>query len=389
MNYSLKKIIFTFASTLLLTDLSISYAIAQDFHVANRSVKTFTLNLSPPCSQVTSTYCRRSASPVIENGIIYVRAFDEYIYAIDQQTGEISKKYNTDQLSFFEPAIRDGILYASSWFMYAFDQPTTNIKWKTGWAIDSAPAIYNGSVIFGERDGVRAIDRWTGKEKWKIKYDNEYFSSPLIHNSSVFVGSYSPSSMYKTGFFSIDAETGNEKWVFRAGYNYYAKPCAIDNMIYVGSADNHFYAINQDTGRYKWSFSTNESVFTHFTTSPYCDVDKVYAGSNGSDITNKLYAFDSKTGNIVWTFKPSANNSNLSHGIMSSPNVHNNVIFFGNDDHYLYAIYKDTGKLKWMFEADAEIRSTPVIDKGIVYFTTLAGTLYAVDEASGLVQNTV
>lgn len=390
MKYSQKTIIFILASTLIFFGIDISCAFAQSNISAFESVKTFNLKLSPSCTQVTSEYCRTSASPLIENGLIYARAFDEFIYVINQATGEVTKKYNTEDLSFFEPIIRDDILYASSWYMFAFDQQTTHQKWKTGWAITSTPVVYNGSIIFGARDGISALDRWTGKEKWHLKYDNESFSSPLIHNDHILVGSYSNSIKGKSGFYSINAETGKEEWVIRAGYNYYAKPCAITNTIYVGTEDNYFSAVNEETGRYKWSFSSKDSVLTHFTTTPYCDVNRIYIGSSGSNTASILYAFDSETGKIAWTFKPpspSNEDISISHEFMSSPNVHDNVIFIGNDDHYLYAIHKETGKLKWKFAADAEIRSRPTINNGVVYFTTLAGSLYAVDERTGRIHS--
>ena len=382
------KIFLTISNMFLLIAINASCSITHAGVPMPPLPELFSLKLSYSCADSTTEYCRTSASPLIKNGIIYARAFDEYVYSIDQMTGKIAGKYNTEQLSFSTPTIQDGFLYASAWYLYAFDQNTTSLKWKKVWAINTTPTIYNGSLILGVRDGVVSVDRWTGNTKWEFKStypDDPYFSSPLIHNGHVFVGSYSPSQMGKTGFYSINAETGQVERVLRYGYDYYATPCAINNTIYVGNKANEFYAINQNTGAVQWSYTDKESVLTQFITSPYCDVDKVYISSSGSNDEARFYAFDGKSGKIIWTFKPQRN-GNITHSIeiKSSPTVKNDVVFFGCDNHYLYALNKNTGELKWKFKADAEIRSKPTIDNGVVYFTTLSGTLYAIDEVTGL-----
>ncbi len=50
----------------------------------------------------------------------------------------------------------------------------------------------------------------------------------------------------------------------------------------------------------------------------------------------------------------------------------------GNEDHSLYAIRPD-GSLRWTFETDDRIRSSPSIGPdGTIYFGSFDGRLYAV-----------
>ncbi len=51
----------------------------------------------------------------------------------------------------------------------------------------------------------------------------------------------------------------------------------------------------------------------------------------------------------------------------SSPVVADGVVYFGSDDHFLYALDVDTGVEKWTYKTTDGIWSTPVVYAGIVY----------------------
>ena len=60
------------------------------------------------------------------------------------------------------------------------------------------------------------------------------------------------------------------------------------------------------------------------------------------------------------------------------------TVYFGSDDNYLYALYPD-GTLKWRYETDANVETSPTIGSdGKVYFTSRDGYLYALKGKSPL-----
>ena len=83
---------------------------------------------------------------------------------------------------------------------------------------------------------------------------------------------------------------------------------------------------------------------------------------------------DSATG-LVWSYKTDGE-------IVSSPACSDGTVFFGSDDHHLYALDIQTGELKWRFRADGPIDSSPAVAGGVVCFAGNA-VMICVDAGSG------
>jgi len=79
---------------------------------------------------------------------------------------------------------------------------------------------------------------------------------------------------------------------------------------------------------------------------------------------------------IKWKFHTNA-------AVISSPVISGGTIYFGSDDHNLYAVDLDAGTLKWKFKTESRIPSSPAVLNGLVYFESYDGNFYAVDAAAG------
>jgi outer membrane protein assembly factor BamB len=69
--------------------------------------------------------------------------------------------------------------------------------------------------------------------------------------------------------------------------------------------------------------------------------------------------------------------------IVSSPVVAANTVYFGSNDHYLYALDVATGAEKWKFKTEGRVPSTPAVANGLVFFLSYDSDFYAVDAATG------
>src|SRR5579884_2084402 len=69
--------------------------------------------------------------------------------------------------------------------------------------------------------------------------------------------------------------------------------------------------------------------------------------------------------------------------VISSPAVAKGLVYVGSDDNNLYAVEADSGKLKWKFETKGLVRCSPAVVNGVVYFGSFDGNFYAVDAATG------
>ncbi len=80
---------------------------------------------------------------------------------------------------------------------------------------------------------------------------------------------------------------------------------------------------------------------------------------------------------VKWTFQ-------ADRKIATSPAVLEDRVLFGSDDGSLYALDLETGEELWRFEAGGRrIRSSPLVADGVVYFGNDAGMLHALDVETG------
>ncbi len=69
--------------------------------------------------------------------------------------------------------------------------------------------------------------------------------------------------------------------------------------------------------------------------------------------------------------------------IVSSPALHDGVLFFGSDDGLLYAVDAASGRERWRFRTGGPVASSPAVEGGRVFFGSYDGRFYALDEKTG------
>jgi outer membrane protein assembly factor BamB len=201
---------------------------------------------------------------------------------------------------------------------------------------------------------------WT----WSGYYPN----APVVADGRVIVIS---SQMY-----ALDETTGVQLWgpVSFVG-TFYGVLSVVGDRIYIGTSSGYMYCINATNGLKIWEYQIQTPG--QIQTSPAVANGKVYFGTTN----NYLYALDAITGLYSWRF--TAGNSIY----YSSPAVDGTWIYFGCDDGKLYAL-NDTGTLpskKWDFQTSGQIRSTPLVADGKVFFGSYYTdhSIFAVDKTSG------
>ncbi len=375
-------------------------------------------------------------SPAVADGVVYIAAMDGHLYAIDQETGKEKWNFKSRMPIASSPAVVGGALYfvSSAGSLVAMDIKTGQPKWvfaieyerkfeaknlhglpsaaqtiPDAWDIfTSSPAVANGKVFFGSGDGnVYAVDAQTGTLQWKFATKDVVHSSPAVVNNTVYIGSWD------SYLYAIDADTGQEKWSFKTGEDntihnqvgFQGSPTVVDGTVYVGCRDAHVYAVDAATGRKKWDYPTSKSWVIG---TPAVRDGMVYVGTSDS---SSFMALDAKTGRLRFNFKAGAY-------IFSSAALAGDLAYVGSHNGKLYAIDAKTGKQAWEFQTEASkkdpmkvlnldgtlnpdafapifgdfqdmyihaykfmsvgaIMSSPVVDKGVVYFGSMDGNLYA------------
>ena len=376
------------------------------------------------------------SSPAIADGVVYVGSADGNLYAIDQESGAQKWKIDTGEPIVSSPAVANGLVYfvGSDGALYAVVAASGGPKWRFATGGErrfeaknlhgltpaaqampdpmdhflSSPAVFNNRVYFGSSDGkVYALDAATGVLQWSFATGDVVHASPTIANNTIYIGSWD------SYFYAIDAESGQEKWRFKAGEDpaihnqvgFQSSAAVVGGVVYVGCRDGHVYAIDAASGRKLWDYSTSQSWVN---STPAVRDGVVYAGTAD---THRFMAIDAKTGRLRFVVDVQA----LMFG---SPAIAGNLAYIGSMNGRLSAIDVTTGKLAWDFRTDAStndplkillpsgafdrsamrpvfhnfmdmtvnlskmysvgaILSSPVIDRGILYFGSADGYLYA------------
>jgi len=375
-------------------------------------------------------------SPAVVDGIVYIAAMDGHLYAIDQETGKEKWNFKSRMPIASSPTVVGDTLYfvSSAGSLVAMDIKTGQPKWvcvveyerkfeaknlhglqsaeqtiPDAWDMfTSSPTVANGKVYFGSGDGnVYAVEAQSGTILWKFPTKDVVHSSAAVVNNTVYIGSWD------SYLYAIDAETGQQKWAFKSGEDntihnqvgFQSSPAVVDGTVYIGCRDAHVYAIDAATGRKKWDYPTNKSWVIG---TPAVRDGMVYVGTSDS---SRFMALDAKTGRLRFDFKTGGY-------VFSSAALAGELAYVGSHNGRLYAIDAKAGKLAWDFQTDASkkdsmkllsadgslhqeafsptfgdfedmyidlyrfmsigaIVSSPAVDKGVIYFGSMDGNLYA------------
>lgn len=94
--------------------------------------------------------------------------------------------------------------------------------------------------------------------------------------------------------------------------------------------------------------------------------------------TNKLYAFDARNGNVIWTFEGAP--------IFGTPIIQDSVVYVGSTDGRVYALNVADGSEKWKTDATSNaaiFTANPLINNGVVYIGDYGGRCHAYNAVDG------
>ena len=379
------------------------------------------------------------ASPVAAGGTVFIGSLDNFLYAIDEESGQQKWKFRTlggRQIT-SAPAVVNGVVYFLGFdgIFYALAADTGAQKWifsteyerrfqanrlhgyppgyqtiADSWDLySSSPAVMNGKVYFGSGDGnVYALDAQNGALVWKFPTGDVVHASPAVVNGVVYIGSWD------SFFYAIDAETGQEKWRFKGGEDsfihnqqgFQSSAAVVDGTVYVGCRDGHLYALDTATGRKRWDYSTSKGWVN---STPAVQDGVVYTGTSDGF---RFFAVDAKTGRLRFNFDAKG-------AVFSSPALAGRFVYFGSSNGKFYALEANSGKLVWQFQTESAkqdpmkilnpdgglnneaayapyfrdyqdmvlafyrifsvgaIWSSPAVSNGVVFFGSTDGNLYA------------
>jgi outer membrane protein assembly factor BamB len=187
--------------------------------------------------------------------------------------------------------------------------------------VRSSPASDGEVVIVGTDGGdLFAVERITGRLKWKIQLGASIFAPLVISNGICFAGTL------EGRFAAVDARTGSIRWTYETGSRIYAAAAASDNRVIIGSADGTLTALSLESGSMNWKFYARSSI----SSAPLISGEWVYVGS----LDRMLYALRTETGEKVWEYEAEGR-------IRVSPVIWGDVLLLTHEDKFVTALRPD------------------------------------------------
>ena len=287
----------------------------------------------------------------IKGDYVYFLAGDGILHKLTLKDGIEAWSFNTineevaSKLSSYDdyysmPVIDNGIIYIGSrdHNLYALDVKSGNEIWRfnTTNAIISAPAVDDGKVFVGSMDQhLYSIEIMTGELDWKFDTHGPITSRPLVWKDLIIIGSRN------SDLYGVNRNSGNEQWVYSYWTSWVeSSGVLVDDRLYIGSSDSgNIYCLNPTNGEEHWTSFVGGSPWGN----PIVSGDKVYSGVIGSvgysiDHKGAFVCLDRMSGQEQWRIDYDPLPEKFNYGVYSTPAISNGMIYFGSLDGLLYAV---------------------------------------------------
>lgn len=254
--------------------------------------------------------------------------------------------------------------------------------------IGTGPSLSGTTVVAGK---VMAVDSATGALRWEIAAGtlattNANNAIALAEDGTIYLHT---SEGRLLAYTDRGAAGGQLKWSASVpGLSYASPTIAPDGTVYLGSdepgstataaAAHRLYAFNPADGSVKWSFRTDNPVYT---------ATAIDGSGNlyfGTLVSGRLYSLTPQ-GAQRWIY------SGARLGTSSSPALSPDgaTVYFAGYDGVLHAVNAATGQARWTYRLGGEVRaSSPAVDaNGVIYIGCYDGLLYALN-ADGTLRRT-
>jgi outer membrane protein assembly factor BamB len=286
----------------------------------------------------------------------------------------------------------DGVLYAPSKGdnrVYAVNATDGSITWSCQVRqCDGSPYIDTFVIYVGECSGpngeptpapkAMAVNRSSGEVIWSFvePTDAPWVGSPVVNDEFVYY------TTLGTGIYALNKTSGNPVWHEDIGR-------VVCSVAY--DSGLVFVSANDPPGQYAFNASTGETVWHENYGSSWDSSPVVYKGMviqvAGNIMSNDLstYVMNETTGELITRF--------YQRGGQSTPLIHDDKIFIPSENCQVWAYDLLTGTELWhtselttsspnLHRPDLSY-SSPALAGGIIYYQSLSGTFYAIDEAAG------
>jgi outer membrane protein assembly factor BamB len=299
---------------------------------------------------------RVEGTAAIANGVVYVGALDEHLYAINLATGKKDWEYEAGPIA--SPAsVHDGKVYIddNDGKFQCIDAKTGKQVWifETGRDIKSGANFAGDSILLGSGDGHLYCLSKEGKELWKFQVaGGPVLGTPVVLDDRTFAAGCD-STLHV-----LDLANGKELATLELGGQIGAAAAVMGDQFYVGTMTNQVLGIDWKKPEVKWTFESADQPEPFFASAAV--TNKLLITSSRD---RHVYALDRSTGTEVWNFPTGGK-------VDSSPVVAGERVYVGSSDGKLYVLNLEDGKLVQKIDLGGPISASPAVGGGCLVIGT-------------------
>jgi outer membrane protein assembly factor BamB len=272
------------------------------------------------------------SSAAIAGGSVYVGGGDGDLLALNLADGTLRWKYSTGNLiGESSPAVGADAVYVGDLggLLHAVRLRDGTRLWtfQAGNEVKSSPVIVGDTVLIGSYDGhLYAVDAATGRQRWKVLTQGQVHATPAVRNGVAYIAGCDAI------FRAIRVSDGREMFQIPSGAYTGASPVLDGDRAYFGTFNQEVLALDLAKRRILWRYSDPERQFPYYSSAAVAD-GKVIVG--GRD--KMVHALDANTGKEAWRFTTRAR-------VDSSPVIAAGRVYIGSSDNRLYVLDLASGK---------------------------------------------
>jgi outer membrane protein assembly factor BamB len=306
------------------------------------------------------------APPAVLGGVVYAGCLDGYLYALESTNGEELWRFDTGGQIGNVTVTEDHVYVVSgSGALMAISLDDHQEAWRFDTPVWGTGVVDDGLLAVPAQNGwLVGLDAETGAERWRYYVtDRGTVEHPAIANGMVYAGGAGG------GIVAVDAETGELRWRGDTGTTPTGSAVVAGGIAYIpelgGAAEAaNLHAFDPVSGEPLWASA--EPM-----TWPAVSDGIGYSGSSEGIV----HAFDTATGEELWRVQVSVG------GRAKPPVVAGGVVYApgqGDQAVTVYALDAATGAELWRFELDGDVIFTGALSDGVMYLSTMAGSVYAI-----------
>lgn len=235
----------------------------------------------------------------------------------------------------------------------------------------ASPAVVKGVVYYSGGDRILALDAVTGAMKWRFPEDEELTSvvrtSPAVADGRVFFGTTDGK------LHAISADKGKVIWTFDTRSSITASPTVSEGVVYFGSADGRLWALDCASGNELPAWKGGCQLQDEVGGAPTVANGFVYAVT----LNQALQAVGVATGKVRYSVR-------LPGPVMNqSVAVCGDYIYMASGDNVICFLGRNPTVRRWAQKMPDDVASSPAVCDAGVFVVSTDGLIVGLDPLSG------